>query len=212
MAKLRVKEREARHCTECGKQLRKFWKRNENVCGQPKVTKTQSRCQLDRSARLKTNNQARNTDGRECKICGDVMVYKANSNQEICNRPKNIRYLFLEPKTPCQIKNQKSVESDWKKKRKENPVERTEEEQIEDIIDQIWLPELKLPPNDGKMRMCLGMLSDEDQLGAHWFKSAGPGNRICPLCVEAKETRSATGSVRDEAPNKRVASKARYNE
>jgi hypothetical protein len=140
------------------------------------------------------------------------MVYKANSNQEICNRPKDVRYLFLEPKTPCQIKNQKTVESDWKKKRKDNPVEKTEEEQIEDIIDQIWLPELKLPPNDGIRRRCLGMLSADDELGVHYFASSGPGNRICPACVEAKETRRATGSVRDEAPNKRVASKARYNE
>jgi hypothetical protein len=129
------------------------------------------------------------------------MIYKANANQEICNRPKDIRYLFLYHKTPCQVKNQKAVEADWKKERKENPLEKTEEQLIAENIDQMWLPELKLPPNDGRRRMCLGMLSAEDQLGEHYFASTGPGNRVCPLCVDAKERNKEFDNVRNDGGN-----------
>jgi hypothetical protein len=167
---------------------------------------------LDRSARLKTNNQALNTEGRECKICGEVMTYKANANQEICNRPKDIRHLFVDHRTLCQLKNQRTVEYNWKQKRKENPLERTEEEQIEDAINQIWLPELKLPPFDGKRRRCLGMLSAEDALGEHYFTSAGPGNRICPECVEAKEMNKEFDSIREGSPNRCIHNKQVYKE
>jgi hypothetical protein len=158
------------------------------------------------------NNQALNTEGRECKICGTVMIYKANANQEICNRPKDIRYLFVENKTPCQIKNQRTVEGNWKKRRKENPLERTEQEQIEDAIDQIWLPELKLPPFDGKKRKCLGMLSAEDALGEHFFTSAGPGNRICPECVDAKERNREFDNIRGEGGSIYTHGQSKYTE
>jgi hypothetical protein len=161
---------------------------------------------------LKTNNQALNTEGRECKICGEVMEYKANANQEICNRPKDIRHLFVDHRTPCQIQNQRTVEADWKKKRKESPLERTEEEQIEDVIDQVWLPELKLPPFDGKRRRCLGMLSAEDALGEHYFKSAGPHNRICPECVEARETNREFDCIRNDGHHLLVPPKQIYIE
>jgi hypothetical protein len=200
MARHRVIAREPRHCSECGKELRKYYNKNEYVCGHPKVTQTQSQCQLDRSSRLKTNNQALNTVGRECKICGEVMIYKANANQEICNRPKNIRYLFVHPKTPCQIKNQRTVEADWKKDQKENPRQKTEEELIEETIDNVWLPALVEPIKDGIMRRCLGMLSSEEFLGDHWFKSDGPHNRQCPECVEAKERNLEYDNIRADGP------------
>lgn len=193
------KAREDRFCTECGSQLRKYYKSNETVCGQPKVTKNQSRCQLDRSSRLRLNNQAKDTTGRECKICGDVMGYKVNANQDICNRPSNVRYLFIDHLTPCQIENRTRVINAWRAKRKGNPIVRTEEQLICDAIDQKWLPELKLPPFDGKKRRCVGILSPDNELGEHWFISAGPGNRICPKCVEAREIRKDAGIIADES-------------
>ncbi len=198
MSKYKPKAREPRFCTECGKQLRKYYKSNENVCGWPRVTKTQSQCQLDRSDRLKLNNQAKDTTGKRCKVCNKVMDYKRNANQELCNIPKGIRYLFIDHKTPCQRKNQSLVEAAWKKQQKESPKKRTEEELIYDEIDQKWLPELKLPPFDGVRRKCMGILSADDELGEHWFESAGPGNRICPKCVEAREMRKEAGAIADE--------------
>ncbi|RLA40474.1 MAG: hypothetical protein DRR06_17415 [Gammaproteobacteria bacterium] len=182
------------------------------MCGQPRVTKTQSQCQLDRSARLKTNNQAKNTEGKTCKVCNTVMIYKANSNQEICNRPKEVRYLFVDHKTPCQVKNQKQVEAEWKLDRKNNPKKRTEEEQIEDAIDQIWYPVLKEPTFDGKMRKCLGMLSHEDALGEHFFKSAGPENRQCPRCLDAKSTNKEFDNIRGEGSYRHIPNKSVYSE
>lgn len=193
------KEREDRFCEECGTQLRKYYKSNETVCGQPKVTKNQSRCQLDRSSRLRLNNQAKDTTGKKCKICNEVMVYKQNANQELCNRPKNIRYLFVDHITPCQVKNRKTVIDDWKKMRKDTPIVKTEEDLIHDEIDQKWLHELKLPIFDGKKRRCVGLLSADDELGEHWFISAGPGNRICSRCVEAREIRKEAGAIADES-------------
>lgn len=193
------KARKDRFCTECGTQLRRYYKSNETVCGQPKVTKNQSRCQLDRSSRLKLNNQAKDTTGRKCKICNEVMVYKQNANQELCNRPKDIRYLFIDHITPCQVINRRTVIGGWKKKRKKYPIEKTEEEKLYDEIDQKWLPELKLPLFDGKVRKCMGLLSADDELGDHWFKSAGPGNRICPKCVEAREIRKEAGAIADQS-------------
>lgn len=195
--KYKPKEREDRFCTECGKQLRKYYKSNETVCGQPKVTKTQSRCQLDRSNRLKLNNQAIDTTGKRCKICDRVMIYKRNANQELCNIPKGIRYLFIDHKTPCQRQNQANVEKKWKEDQKDNPRQKTEEELIYDEIDQRWLPKLKLPPNDGKKRKCLGILSADDELGDHWFVSTGPGNRQCLKCIEAREVRQEMGACTD---------------
>jgi len=204
--------REPRYCTECGNQLRVHYNKNETVCGQPKVTKTQSRCQLDRSVRLKTNNQAKNTEGRQCKICGDVMIYKANANQEICNRPKDIRYLFVDHRTLCQVKNQRKVEFDWKRGRKDNPVEKTEEELIEEAIDLTWYPALKEPTSDGIMRRCLGVLSADDALGEHYFKSDGDHNRICPKCKEAREKNREFDNIRNDGHSTRITNKVVYKE
>ncbi len=195
--KYKPKEREPRFCTECGTQLRKYYKSNETVCGMPKVTKNQSQCQLDRSNRLRLNNQAKDTTGKRCKICNKVMDYKRNANQDICNRPKGIRYLFKESLTPCQKLNKQRVEARWKDRRKMNPVAKTEEQLILEEIDQKWLPELKLPPHDGVTRRCLGILSADDELGEHYFSSAGPGNRQCPKCIEAKEVRLEMGAIAD---------------
>lgn len=210
--KYKPKAREDRFCTECGKQLRRYYKSNETVCGQPKVTKTQSQCQLDRSKRLKLNNQAKDTTGKRCKICNKVMDYKRNANQELCNIPKGIRYLFKDPKTPCQRKNQAIVEKAWKDDIKNNPKKKTEEQLILEDIDKNWLKKLILPPNDGVRRKCLGILSADDELGEHWFESAGPGNRICPECVEAKEVRQEMGALADDTGLKTHKSREKYSE
>lgn len=212
MSKYKPKAREPRNCTECNKPLRKFYKSNEYVCAHPKVNKTQSQCQLDRSDRLGLNNQSIDTSGKRCKICDKVMIYKRNANQELCNRPKGIRYLFVDPKTPCQRKNQQLVEKAWKENRIDHPLEKTEEELIIEIIDRMWLPDLVLPPFDGKLRVCMGVLTAEDKLGHHTFVSAGPGNRICSLCVDAKEQRIEQGTINEESGNRFIPDRERYSE
>jgi hypothetical protein len=191
-------KRPDKFCEECNKKLPDGYRHKDVVCGQPKYNGTQySKCQRDRLIRLgKYGNMRIDTTGRKCVVCDAVLQDVQNALQFICKLPLEERQILkaqgLPWRTECEKKNQERNGLKWKKVNRRTKKEKQEEIEFfvgKDDADMMYYAPLKLPYEDNKQRRCLGILSHEDELGEHWFKSKGPHNRVCDKCVEAFDMR-----------------------
>ncbi len=188
-----AKERPPKFCEECGKKLRSNYRPTDVVCGQPKWNGTAySKCQRDRLIRLGIYKVAQDTTGKKCKVCDKVMEWKFNATQKVCKYPVWLRRYLKEKKTPCEKVNMKNNGENWNKVHRRTKREIRAEQEFflgKEESDMVGYAPLIEPPVDNKQRKCIGILSQEGELGEHYFTSKGAYNRICPKCVESAEMR-----------------------
>lgn len=182
-------KRPPKYCEECGTKLRSNYRPQDAVCSQPKWNGTAySKCQRARLIRLGRYSIAQDTTGKKCKVCDKVMEHMTNANQSVCKRPPHLRRYFAKYRTDCEIKNQATNGDKWKKVNRRTKKEKQEHIEFfvgKEDLDMLDYAPLVKPYEDNKQRRCLGILSHEGELGDHFFKSKGPYNRVCPLCVES---------------------------
>lgn len=129
--------------------------------------------------------ERKNNKRPNCKICGVPVENYTNNNQLYCSYTEEQQEEFNSKLSPCQQKARKRVLGGWKF-RLYNGIGPKNIDSVENY--KAVQPLYK--PVDAKLRSCIGILTNDDQLGPHTFISSGPHHRICDKCHAAAQTRA----------------------
>lgn len=177
--------RAGKACEICEAPLRSNYRKDERVCAHPKIPgTTQSVCQQMLARKTGATSPKQDTTGKKCLTCGEVMIWVTNANQKYCKRPLYLRQYFIDPRTMCEKTAQSQSEKDWRDNNKDGRVATTPwsvQEAPKGLLKIVYTK-----------RKCLGVLTNDDELGEHYFLSDGVGNRVCERCRQSSETRKLT--------------------